>query len=233
MNLIRKSREKIRNWRDPYVITDKRVQCAFLADADNPFLVSFPRTGSHWLRLLLELYFERPSLVRVFFYPNRTDYLTWHTHDLSLTDERKRVIYLYRDPVATIYSQMRYHRQQLDDAAAMGQWVDLYGDHLLKWLHTETFTEQKVIVCYERLRSDLAGEFAQVCDFFDVPFDASHLERVAEQVSKERVKGATSDRQVVNVSADYALNRDAFRERYSAEIWEQLLAGREALALNF
>ena len=57
---------------------------AFVADPENTFLVSFPRTGSHWLRMLMELYFQRPSLVRVFYFNERADYMCYHTHDLDL-----------------------------------------------------------------------------------------------------------------------------------------------------
>jgi hypothetical protein len=84
---------------------------AFIENPDSPFLVSFPRTGSHWLRLIMELYFGRPSLVRVFYYPERTDYLTLHTHDIDLDIERRNVIYLYRDPVDTVYSQLNYYKE--------------------------------------------------------------------------------------------------------------------------
>ncbi len=91
-------------------VTDPRILRRFLADLDSPVLVSFPRTGSHWLRMTMELYFERPSLVRVFYYPDRTNYLTLHTHDLpgvlpediGADIERSNVIYLYRDPVDTV-----------------------------------------------------------------------------------------------------------------------------------
>ena len=55
-------------------ITDEAIISAFTRDPENTFLVSFPRTGSHWLRMLTELYFERPSLLRVFYYYNRRDY---------------------------------------------------------------------------------------------------------------------------------------------------------------
>ena len=37
-----------------------------IADPEFPYLISFPRTGSHWLRMLMELYFDRPSLTLLF-----------------------------------------------------------------------------------------------------------------------------------------------------------------------
>ena len=81
-------------------VVDKLFLAKVLSDPDFPFLISFPRTGSHWLRMLMELYFEQPSLVRVFYYKDNDNYLCYHHHDedLKLVD-KKNVIYLYRDPV--------------------------------------------------------------------------------------------------------------------------------------
>ena len=47
------------------VRVEAEVEKAYTANLQNPFLISFPRTGSHWLRMLCELYFERPTLVRL------------------------------------------------------------------------------------------------------------------------------------------------------------------------
>jgi len=55
---------------DPVHVTDPKILDHFLKNADFPWLISFPRTGSHWLRMIMELYFEKPSLRRVFFYPD-------------------------------------------------------------------------------------------------------------------------------------------------------------------
>ena len=129
-----------------FVINDQSVIEAFTKDSTNTLLISFPRTGSHWLRMLAELYFGRPSLVRVFYYPNRQDYLFLHTHDLDLSVKSSRVIYLYRAPVDTIYSQLRYYDESPNDRARVIYWADLYGRHLDKWLCSERFTTQKTIL---------------------------------------------------------------------------------------
>ena len=113
-------------------INNNKIIEKFSANHQNTFLVSFPRTGSHWLRMMMELYFERPSLVRIFYYPERKAYLTLHTHDLNLDVERSNVIYLYRDPVDTIYSQLQYHKEDIYDQERIAFWSDFYGRHLDK-----------------------------------------------------------------------------------------------------
>ena len=152
-------------------IHDQPILEEFISNPDNTFLVSFSRTGSHWLRMLMELYFERPSLVRVFYYPDRRDYLTLHTHDMDLEVERRRVIYLYREPVSTIYSQLNYYKENINDHQRIAHWADLYGRHLNKWLHTENFTVQKTILRYEGLVQDMSAEFAKLTEHFGQPLE--------------------------------------------------------------
>ncbi|HEX3053270.1 MAG TPA: sulfotransferase domain-containing protein [Aggregatilineaceae bacterium] len=207
---------------------------AFIANEANPFLVSFPRTGSHWLRMLIELYFERPSLVRVFYYPDQHDYMFVHTHDMDIDLVRTHVIYLYRDPVDTIYSQLNYHKENPDDEVQIAHWSDLYGRHLDKWLHQETFTTQKMVLTYEGMKRDLPAEFAKVTRFFGQPFDPDRLQRASERVTKNEVKRKTQhDPQVIQLQPEYEMTRQVFREKHGALVWDVLTAERAHLKDDF
>lgn len=197
-------------------------------------MVSFPRTGSHWLRMLMELYFERPSLVRAFYFHNQTDFLLHHTHDLDLKCERKNVIYLYRDPVDTIYSQLKYHKEKLDDVERIVYLADLYGRHLDKWLHQETFTEKKLLITYEEMNTDLISVFKKITRFFDETLDESKLQTAAEKITKDEVKQRTKhDKQVVQLGADYESVRTKFRETQSQLIWNVITEERPYLVEMF
>ena len=112
----------------------------FDQEEKNTYLVSFPRTGSHWLRIIMELYYERPLLTRTFHFPNRRDYLLLHTHDMCLQIVRNDVIYLYRHPVDTIYSQLRYYQEPAHERLRILHWTQRYACHLAKWLVCERFT---------------------------------------------------------------------------------------------
>ena len=215
-------------------INDKSVIEMFTTNPDNTFLISFPRTGSHWLRMLMELYFGRPSLVRVFYYPERNDYLTLHTHDLELDVERPNVIYLYREPVDTIFSQLRYHKEPLEDRERIAYWSDLYGHHLDKWLVRELFTTHKTVLTYEGMKRDLASEFAKVTRHFGEPLDEARLEEVANQVTRDEVKRKTQhDPQVVQSQAAYKVAQREFRERQGTLVWDVLTKDRPHLVDYF
>jgi hypothetical protein len=184
--------------------------------------------------MLIELYFGRPTLTRAFFHEDRTDYLLLHTHDLDLDVVRSRVIYLYRDPVDTVYSQMRYHDERTDGACRIAYWSDLYGQHVHKWLYQETFTEKKTVVRYDRLEANLLDEFGKVCAHFDVAVEPEHLRAVAAQVSKRVVKTKTGhDPRVITLSENYVAERQRFRTASGDLVWAAFLRDRECLRSAF
>jgi hypothetical protein len=215
-------------------VHDQPILEAFINDPQNTFLISFSRTGSHWLRMLMELYFERPSLVRVFYYPERRDYLTLHTHDMDLEVVRPRVIYLYRDPVNTIYSQLNYYKENVNDRQRIFHWADLYGRHLDKWLHTENFTTQKTVLRYEGLVQNMPAEFAKLTEHFGQTLDLARLNAAAEKVSKSEVKKKTAhDSQVVNLNDRYETSREQFMKQQDEYVWQVVLANRPHLRSDF
>ena len=217
-----------------YPVTDRKVIRSFIANPDNTFLVSFPRTGSHWLRMLMERYFERPSLTRVFYYPDRTDYLSLHTHDLNLDVERSHVIYLYRLPVATVYSQLQYHRQPLDDREAIVYWSELYGRHLAKWLHDEAFTSHKTMLRYTQMQENLVPTFEKICLHFGVSLDAERLGGIAQEMTLAHTRQKTRhDPQAVNTSQTYRQERERFKVNHKSLVWDTLLSGRPYLEAFF
>lgn len=206
-------------------VDDQNVISSFTANPDFPYLVSFSRTGSHWLRMIMELYFGKPALVRIFYFKDANDFTCYHTHDMELALERKNVIYLYRNPVETVYSQLRYYKEDTDDPMLRHHWVDLYVRHLAKWLVRENFTNKKTVIYYEGMRSNMHGEFAKVCAHFDHPLNETKLDEVLDKVSKSELKQKTThDKQVVNLSDEYREARLDFVNKYTEEIFDYVFS---------
>lgn len=206
-------------------IDDPMVIKSFTDNPDFPYLVSFSRTGSHWLRMIMELYFEKPSLVRVFYFKNATDFTCYHTHDMDLELRRKNVIYLYRNPVETVYSQLSYYNENPDDAERRQHWVGLYARHLSKWLVNDDFTQKKTVLTYEGMKADMKQEFSNVCSHFGEIFDDRRLESALQKVSKSNLKKKTRhDQQVVNLTDSYRDKRDLFKDKYGEAIIDQILS---------
>jgi hypothetical protein len=215
-------------------VTEEAFVRRFTDNPDFPYLISFPRTGSHWLRMLMELYFEKPSLVRAFYYKNPEDFTCYHWHDEDLRLRRRNVIYLYRHPVATIYSQLSYYKEDHNDPARIAYWSTLYGQHLKKWLMTDNFTTKKTVVTYEGLKTRLSGAFENICLHFGVPFDETKLLAVNDQVTKANLKRKTNhDIQVVDLSRSYELGRQVFQDKHTGFVMQIVLAQHKALSSLF
>jgi hypothetical protein len=216
-------RKRSANASGSVLVNDCSIVDAFMTNPDNAFLVSFPRTGSHWLRMIMELYFGRPSLVRVFYYPERHDYLTFHTHDLELDVAHSNVLYLYRHPVDTVFSQLYYHQEPLDRPELIVYWSELYGQHLKKWLFQERFTTHKTILTYEGMKQDLVTEFGKVTAHFGQELDQQKLADVAARVTKDEVRRKTRhDPKVVQLRDNYELQRSEFRHSQGDLVWDTL-----------
>ncbi len=204
------------------------------ADRDFPVMVSFPRTGSHWLRLVLERYFDRPLLTRSFYAHDNDDYLLLHSHDMDMNLVRDDVLYLYRDPIETVYSQLRYHGEDPDNAERLAYWADLYGQHVNKWLVTERGSRRKSILCYEDLRQSPEVAFAVAIRHLGGAVDETKLRECIALVDRSSVKERTAhDARVVNLADDYAQGRERFRATCDASVWSAFLQGRDALAAHF
>lgn len=219
-------------WAMPAVEVEWACAEQFLSNSDNPVLVSFPRTGSHWLRMMVELYFQRPTLVEVYFYPQKRDYLLLHTHDMPGENvDRTNVIYLYRDPVPTVYSQLRYEDEDPHDEARIRHWASIYRDHLVKWLIDETSTSQKTVVAYERLLSDYTEEMGKVVKHLGGNLDPARLEMVSSTITKELLTSKIKhhDSRVLKYGAAYDEGRAAFRASMGHVIWDEITATQPAL----
>lgn len=191
-----------------------------LKNKDLPFLVSFPRTGSHWLRMILEAYADRPLLTRTFYAHRNTNYLLYHTHDVELTVEAKRVIYLYRNPVDVVYSQLQYYNQ-LEQSYNVLRWSYIYGCHLYKWMFLENFTDEKVIVRYERMKESPFEELYDVLNFLNLSYDEDKVREALDDSTKMKISSKTRhDNRVIRLSATYEERREEFQRKFGEMVLE-------------
>jgi hypothetical protein len=234
INLLKKIISRVMNADGSASIDDPAVIKSFTDNPDFPYLVSFSRTGSHWLRMIMELYFEKPSLVRAFYFKDANDFTCYHTHDMDLELKRENVIYLYRNPVETVYSQLSYYKEDPDDPDRRQHWTNLYARHLAKWLVHDDFTRKKTVITYEGMKSDMQSEIKKICEHFGKIFDPIKLESVLAQVTKEELKKKTKhDQQVVDLSDTYRNEREVFKQKYEKPIMEDIYSIERGLEVLF
>lgn len=188
-----------------------------------PVLVSFPRTGSHWLRMFLELYFDRPLLSRHFFAHERTDPLLVHVHDDDLDHVPSGpVIYLYRGPVDTVFSELTYrHGERAPDLpwADVREVAERYRRHLRRWLVGGDVPEPRAVVTYEWLLDEPLVVLTPVIIALGGEIDRRRFDVAWDRVDPQLVRERTGhDPRVIDRTAQKELRRALFRYRHGPEV---------------
>lgn len=194
-----------------------------MEDPDRPWLVSFPRSGSHFLSLCLEVYTDGASPISNFLGLSGKSLNVFRlhagefpsTHDLELKLLFRNVIYLYRNPVDTLYSYLQYEGFPADEKHVRMA-SDHWARHTRKWMFAEGKSRRKTMVCYERLMKDFPGEFAKVLRHLGLTEDRAKMEAARQGAGKQEIKKITrvKDPKVINDSEEYRLGRGDFVARF-------------------
>jgi len=198
-------------------MNEKNIQ-PFLENVKFPALVTFPRSGCHWLTMLIELYFERPSLRQVFYFHDQKDYLMIHTHDHDLECKKENVVYVYRTPTNTMFSVMNYYSINLECKDFLIMWLDKYIEHITHWLLDETFTKKKTIITYDRLQSDFESEFIKIINHFNYAVDKIKISEIQEIATKQQLINKMPGRPInqkrlTNICPRYSEHRIEFANK--------------------
>jgi len=202
---------------------------------DVVLMVSYYRTGKHWLSMLMELYFGGPVLPDCF-YDRSAPMVAHHTH---ATGEEVNIlpapqtIYLYRDPVDTIFSQsFKQHNRWNFDEYQITRHARRYGEHLATWLHPERVS-CLTLIRYECMQAD----FPRICALYGQECDQERLGRVFAQATKkemtQRVRAPRAKLWVTRTDREYARARNVFRGQFAGLVWRVVLDRRSWLLPHF
>lgn len=183
---------------------------------DDTFLVSYPKSGNTWTRLLIA------NLLS----PNQpADFRTIHrlVPDPSANTKRHfarmarprvikshfvfdpnypRVVYIVRDPRDVVISEYHYQRKTrvIGDDYPLEAYVPRFikgetypenaswGEHVASWLTTRDGDPRFLLVRYETLLSDTVGELARIAAFLRISASTQRLSEVAELSSVDRMR---------------------------------------------
>lgn len=180
-----------------------------LGDPDFPALVSYPRTGSHWLRMAMEAYTGMASYP-VVFNPGavtKPGYTFTHTHDLGLTFRPEgKVVYLWReDALSVIYSRLVYEKWR--PTAPMVEYLrSEYIRHLRHWVNHPNI----LCVTYEEMQEDLHTVLGTVARYLRVRGNQKRVPKL----SHEAIASSIADKRAVMWGDLYEAGRVKFKEQY-------------------
>lgn len=204
-----------------------------------PLFISYPRTGAHWINAVMELYFDRPRLRKkrvTFLDSGRTDWMWFHDHDHDLQIEHQDVLYLYRDPSATVYSNLVH--QFLSKRPFWVRWVtrnynifcerevfnfsEHYREHLLKWTYSPH--KARTVICYDNFKTRRNPEFKKICEHFGVAFDEDRASHAFDIVTPEALSKKAGGNPVAKgkhlLRDSYKTGRNEFTERWGNTVKE-------------
>ena len=182
---------------------------------DLPLLVSYPRTGSHWIRMIIEHYLQKPCLPRGFVLDSATSFWANHEHDkeLILRNPLGKVLYLYRNPIDVVYSEMMYERGNFD--SSVDYYSSTYYKHLDRWLNTTSDIREIHYITYEDLCRNSRAAIEGVLKFLNFPLDEACLAESINFTTKSRVKKSVShDPKALREDSNYQAKRKEFGHRY-------------------
>lgn len=218
--------DEISNLDAPIEIVPEAVKAYFEQVPGFPLVLSHQRCGGHYLRFLMELYFERPGLCKIFCYHKAEIMHVW-SHFLVPT--ATNILFLYRrSPLQVVQSHLILQgkktpidytiKEVLEESRTYAQLVDtmlFHSDHL----------ERKEVVIYENLIGDPETEFQKVCRFFDEPWDVEKFRSILPLVTVERLGTKSKKDQIINLDTGEERDRKRaiFEHYFGDHIREHIL----------
>ena len=160
-------------------------------DADGQVaLASYPRSGSTWLRHMLEQVTGRPSgsIYNEGFLPAGREGIVVKTHR-PMSDGFSRAVHLVRDPFDAISSHfhfMREHRGQEVD------WVEFAPQQGRRWTRHANFwigcDLERLLVRYEDMRAEPAAEVSRVVQWLGFDISEGDVRTVADASTTTRMR---------------------------------------------
>jgi len=183
---------------------------------DDTFLVSFPRSGNTWTRFLVcnlmnpedpvtfarlesripEIYDVPDRILRALPRPRIIK-----SHE-CFDPRYQKVIYIVRDPrdVAVSYYEFQLKRRVISEDCGLEEFVPRFlesefeptigswRDHVLSWIAPRQGQEKFLLLRYEDMQDNTAGESAKIASFLGLDSSPARVARAVELSSADRMR---------------------------------------------
>jgi hypothetical protein len=203
------------------------VHQKFLEENDsNPIFVSHPRSGGHYTMACLEEYFNKTVLCDSYVGDEVLveDVLLLHSHDGEtgypcyrqfLSIERKNVVILVREPVDVIFSwlSLRNLHKNKDDVIFE---TENYKQFIYKWLVNEKFTENKLVISYDKLKRTFEDEFSKLVRYLGGRINKAKMKRIKSKITEGVIY--KKHPHTTNKMPKYNIERSKFTKKFGGLI---------------
>ncbi|MDP7184729.1 MAG: sulfotransferase domain-containing protein [Paracoccaceae bacterium] len=197
--------------------------------------MSFPRAGSHWLRMVIEAATGVQSAVSPLLHKNSFGFgrvSIWHDHDCDLVrlEQTGPMIYLYRDPVDVVLSNLFYYQMEALDHDTLRVAVDQissdYKQHMEAYGRKAAIDCRSVLLSYEAIQQmhkpSIAAIYVFIERFHELGTKPQDFIDAINRFTKEHTKDRTTYNSRVMPDTDQDL-RSKLRAEYADVI--QISAG--------
>jgi hypothetical protein len=183
---------------------------------DDTFLVSYPKSGNTWTRLLIANLLSpgKPADFQTInqLVPDPSSETKRHFQSMPrprvikshfVFDPRyPRVIYIVRDPRDVVISEYHYQRKtrNIDDSYPLEEYVRRFiagetypedgswGEHVTGWISARDRDARFLLLRYERMLSHTPDELARIASFLKISATPQRLEEIVALSSVERMR---------------------------------------------
>lgn len=199
-----------------------------------PLFVSIPRSGCNWLQAVMELYFDRHRAGKGATNPSwlesKFENPMWmHTHDNfgnkgeGAFTTNYPAIFLWRDPVDTIYSLMKLQKLPPQATHIMDMKCQSFARLFKKW----TKAENVLVLKYDDVVKNPMEEMKRISEWHNVSFDEKRAKWAFDLVgdkkkTNEKNGSAPHFKNKESGTQAYETAREEFRSRWGPAIYSRI-----------
>jgi len=200
-----------------YILGTDRAARNFAVYPDDTFVVSYPRSGNTWTRLLIaNLVYSEKNVAFTNIEKLIPDTSSQSNRALKATprpriiktheyfDHRyRKMIYIVRDPrdVALSYYDFQRKYRQIEDGYPLEQYVDdfvegrlisidwgTWAENVASWMYTRGKRKEFLLLRYEDMMKDTMHELTRIANFLGIAPETQRLQQAIERSSADRMR---------------------------------------------